>query len=87
MIQTKLNENLIHTSDPTQMMGKYLAKHLTRKWNEEFIDEDTGHVITVERNEVLFDKGTLIDRSNLPQIEFYMQCGEIDKVLVTDQCR
>lgn len=87
MIQTLLNQNLIHTSDPTQMVGKYLAKHLTRKWNEDFLDDNTGEVISVERSEIIFEKGTYIDRSNLPQIEFYMQCGEIDKVAVSDQCR
>jgi len=87
MIQTRLNQNLIHTSDPTQMLGKYLAKHLTRKWNEEFINQNTGYVCTIERHEVIFEKGTYIDRSNLPKIEFHMQCGEVDQVVVTDQCR
>lgn len=87
MIQTLLNQNLIQTYDPTQMVGKYLAKHLTRKWNEDFLNDDTGEVVSVERSEIIFEKGTYIDSSNLPQIEFYMQCGEIDKVAVTDQCR
>ena len=87
MTQTKLTENIITTTNPALMLGKYLQKPLRCKWVEDFIDKDTGNVVSIDRFEVIFEKGTYLDRQNLPQIEFYLQCGELEEVTVSDQCR
>ena len=86
-MNTKFNEVIITTSDPSQMLGKYLACDLVRKWNEDFINQDNGEVIPIERCELVLEKGTYIDRSNLPQIEFFMQTGGISEVKLSNQRR
>lgn len=55
------------TSDPKEMLGKYLPKHVLKTWKEDFIDEDTHEVVTIERNEVIVDSGE-ITQDKLQQI-------------------
>ncbi len=35
----------------------YLAEHAIRKWMEDFNDEDTGEVVSIERNEIIAPMG------------------------------
>ena len=62
MIETRKTEIRYVTSDPKKMLNMYLAKRVLKTWEESFIDEDTGETVTIERNEILFDRGTLIDQ-------------------------
>lgn len=41
--------------------GKYLSKNALKTWQEDFIDEDTGEVVSIERNEVVVRRGALLD--------------------------
>lgn len=41
--------------------GKYLSKNALKTWQEDFIDEDTGEVVSIERNEVIVRRGALLD--------------------------
>lgn len=43
-----------------ESIGHYLAKRATRTWTEDFIDEDTKETVTIERCEVLLERGKLI---------------------------
>ncbi len=86
-LQTKHNEVIIKTSTLEEIKDKYLAERLLRTWNEDFIDEDTGETVSIERNEIIFDKGTLILNDELSQINFYLQSGDIKKVAVSNQKR
>ena len=61
MISTRRTENRFTTSDTRDMMGKFLSGNLVRKWSENFIDEDTGEVATIERSEMIASMGALID--------------------------
>lgn len=47
------------TSDPKEMLGKYLPKHVLKTWKEDFIDEDTHEVVTIDRNEVIVESGEI----------------------------
>lgn len=38
-VQTKFNEERFFTSEPKEMLGKFLAKRVLKSWNEDFIDE------------------------------------------------
>lgn len=58
MVETRKNEIRYVTSDPSKMLNKYLAKRVIKTWEESFIDEDTGETVNIERNEVLFERGT-----------------------------
>ena len=87
MIETKKNEERYVTSEPRKMLNMYLAKRVLKTWNEDFVDEDTGQVVSIERNEVLFERGDLIDQDRLAQIRFYIEEGSIKEVEVSNQKR
>lgn len=86
-IETRLNEVRYTTSDPYKMLNKFLAKRVLRKWNEDYIDEDTGKTHTIERSTVLLEKGTFIDQDVLVQIKFWLAEGSITEVEVSSQKR
>ncbi|MDG2173170.1 MAG: DNA-directed RNA polymerase subunit beta [Flavobacteriaceae bacterium] len=48
--------------------GRKLAARVLNTWHEDFVDEDTGEVVSIERNEVLLDRDTEIDKENVDQI-------------------
>ena len=41
--------------------GKKLARRVLNSWMEDFVDEDTSEVVTIERNEIVVDKNIIID--------------------------
>lgn len=87
MIETRKTEKRYVTSDLKNMLNMYLAKRVLKTWIEDFVDADTGKVVSIERNEVLFERGTLIDRDILSQIQFFMSAGDITSVEVSNQKR
>lgn len=87
MIETRMSEIRYITSDPKKMLNKYLVNNLYQTWIEDFVDEDTGQIASIERNEVLFDKGTIVDQDTLAKIRFFMQEGSIKEVEVSNQKR
>lgn len=76
---------VIETNKPDEMLHKYLAEHAVKTWTENFVDEDTGETVPVERHEVIFDRGTYIDESLLPKIMFSIQSEELKTVKVCDK--
>lgn len=87
MIETRKTEQRYVTSDPKKMLNMYLAKRVLKTWEESFIDEDTGETVNIERNEILFDRGTLIDQDTLAKIRFSMEADGIKEVEVSNQKR
>jgi hypothetical protein len=87
MIETRKTEQRYITSDPAKMLNMYLAKSVYKTWNEDFIDVDTNEKTTIERNELLFSRGTLIDQDTLAQIRFSMEADGIKEVEVSNQKR
>ena len=79
MIETRKTEIRYVTSDPKKMLNMYLAKRVLKTWEESFIDEDTGETVIIERNEILFDRGTLIDQDTLAKIRFSMEADGLRK--------
>ncbi|CAL2084872.1 hypothetical protein [Tenacibaculum sp. 190524A02b] len=86
-LETKFNEIQITTSNLEEMKEMFLADRLLRTWTEDFVDEDTGEVVKIERNEVLLERGTFIDPDTLSSINFYLQSGDIEEVTVSNQKR
>ena len=87
MAETRKTEQRYVTSNPARMLNMYLAKRVLKTWTEDFIDEDTGETVSIERNEVLFERGTLIDQDTLAQIRFSMEADGIKEVEVSNQKR
>ena len=49
-------------------MGRKLAARVLRTWVEDFVDEDTGEVVSIERNEVVLDRETVIENEHVDLI-------------------
>ncbi len=41
-------------------VGRKLAARVLRSWNEDFVDEDTGELVTITRNEIILERDTII---------------------------
>ncbi|GIV31867.1 MAG: DNA-directed RNA polymerase subunit beta [Saprospiraceae bacterium] len=53
-------------------IGRKLAARVLRSWTEDFVDEDTGELITIERNEIILERDVELDEDN---IELVLQSG------------
>ncbi len=51
-----------------KLVGRKLAARVLRTWVEDFVDEDTGEVVSIERNEVVLDRETVIENEHVDQI-------------------
>ena len=49
-------------------VGQKLAARVLKTWVEDFVDEDTGEVVTIERNEVIIDRETVLENSHIDDI-------------------
>ncbi|MBA2408218.1 MAG: DNA-directed RNA polymerase subunit beta [Chitinophagales bacterium] len=49
-------------------IGRKLAARVLRSWNEDFVDEDTGEVVTITRNEVVLERDTALSEENIEEI-------------------
>ncbi|MDP4579893.1 MAG: DNA-directed RNA polymerase subunit beta [Saprospiraceae bacterium] len=49
-------------------IGRKLAARVLRSWTEDFVDEDTGEVVTIERNEIILERDSLLDDDNIDLI-------------------
>ncbi|MBJ7427412.1 MAG: DNA-directed RNA polymerase subunit beta [Bacteroidia bacterium] len=51
-----------------KVLGRKLAARVLRTWVEDFVDEDTGEVVSIERNEVIIERDTTIEDSHIDLI-------------------
>lgn len=49
-------------------IGKRLAARVLRTWVEDFVDEDTGEVVSIERNEIVMERDTVLDAEAIETI-------------------
>jgi DNA-directed RNA polymerase subunit beta len=49
-------------------IGRKLAARVLNSWFEDFVDEDTGEVVSIERNEIVLDRDIFIDKDNIDEI-------------------
>ena len=49
-------------------LGRVLAVRVLKTWCEDFVDEDTGELISVERNEVIIERSTVLKKEHIDQI-------------------
>jgi DNA-directed RNA polymerase subunit beta len=49
-------------------VGRRLAARVLKTWIEDFVDEDTGEVVSIERNEVILDRETVLDDNHIDLI-------------------
>jgi DNA-directed RNA polymerase subunit beta len=51
-----------------KVIGRKLAARVLNTWHEDFVDEDTGEVISIERNEIIIDRDTVIEKDHIEEI-------------------
>ncbi len=51
-----------------KVIGRKLAARVLNTWHEDFVDEDTGEVISIERNEIVIDRDTVIEKDHIDEI-------------------
>jgi len=49
-------------------IGQKLAARVLKSWVEDFVDEDTGEVVSIERNEVIIDRETILESKHVDDI-------------------
>ncbi|GHC61590.1 DNA-directed RNA polymerase subunit beta [Ulvibacter litoralis] len=49
-------------------LGRKLAARVLKTWHEDFVDEDTGEVVSIERNEIVLDRDTVLDKDHIDEI-------------------
>jgi DNA-directed RNA polymerase subunit beta len=61
--EVKMNKSALK-----KLVGRKLAARVLKTWVEDFVDEDTGEVVSIERNEIILERDTIIEESNLDMI-------------------
>jgi len=51
-----------------KVLGRKLAARVLKTWHEDFVDEDTGEVVSIERNEIILDRDTILDKEHIDEI-------------------
>jgi len=51
-----------------KVLGRKLAARVLKTWHEDFVDEDTGEVVSIERNEIVFDRDTILEKDHIDEI-------------------
>tara|TARA_R110000850_G_scaffold203228_1_gene329401 strand:- start:9763 stop:13575 length:3813 start_codon:yes stop_codon:yes gene_type:complete len=49
-------------------LGRKLAARVLKTWHEDFVDEDTGEVVSIERNEIVLDRDTVLEKDHIEEI-------------------
>ena len=51
-----------------KILGRKLAARVLNTWYEDFVDEDTGEVVSIERNEIVLDRDTVLEKEHIEEI-------------------
>ncbi len=54
--------------DLKKYLGRKLAARVLNTWHEDFVDEDTGEVVSIERNEIVLDRDTVLEKEHIDEI-------------------
>ena len=61
--EVKVNKKTLKTC-----VGRRLAARVLRTWVEDFVDEDTGEVVSIERNEIILERNTILDEAAIEEV-------------------
>ncbi|MFY9115559.1 MAG: DNA-directed RNA polymerase subunit beta [Bacteroidales bacterium] len=62
------NEVKVTKTGLKKNIGRQLAARVLKTWIEDFVDEDTGEVVSVERNEIVLDRNTVLEEEHIDLI-------------------
>ena len=58
----------VNKTNLKKLLGRKLAARVLKSWVEDFVDEDTGEVVSIERNEIVLDRETEITEEHIDTI-------------------
>ena len=58
----------VNKTNLKKYIGRKLAARVLKTWVEDFVDEDTGEVVSIERNEVIIDRETILEQEHIDEI-------------------
>ena len=58
----------VNKTNLKKAVGRRLAARVLKTWVEDFVDEDTGEVVSIERNEVIIDRETVLEEEHIEEI-------------------
>jgi len=62
------NEIKVNKTNLKKNLGRQLAARVLKSWIEDFVDEDTGEVVSIERNEIILDRKTILEEEHIDLI-------------------
>ena len=62
------DEEKVTKSGLKRLVGRKLAARVLKSWIEDFVDEDTGELVSIERNEVIIDREMVLEKEHIDQI-------------------
>ncbi len=62
------NEIKVTKTNLKKNLGRKLAARVLKSWIEDFVDEDTGEVVSIERNEIVLDRKTVLEEEHIELI-------------------
>ena len=62
------DEVKVSKSGLKKLLGRKLAARVLKKWVEDFVDEDTGEVVSIDRNEVILERETVLEEEHIDMI-------------------
>ena len=68
----------VNKTNLKRVLGRKLAARVLKTWIEDFVDEDTGEVVSIERNEVVIDRETVIEPEH---VDIILESG-VQNILV-----
>ena len=58
----------VNKANLKKAIGRKLAARVLKTWIEDFVDEDTGEVVSIERNDVIIDRETVLEEKHIDEI-------------------
>ncbi|MGX7586321.1 DNA-directed RNA polymerase subunit beta [Candidatus Karelsulcia muelleri] len=68
----------LKTENENSLLGKILAGKVLTFWFEDFIDEKSGEILTLERNSIILDRNTIITKKKIKKLK----TNQLTKVLI-----
>ncbi len=62
------DEVKVSKSGLKKYIGRKLAARVLKKWVEDFVDEDTGEVVSIDRNEIILERETVLEDDHIDMI-------------------
>ena len=62
------DEVKVSKSGLKRVIGRKLASRVLKSWVEDFVDEDTGELVSIERNEVIIERDIIIEKQHIADI-------------------